>query len=441
MDDAHAEIHIARTGQTLIERESSTFRHEQGYAMCVGEESSMISDALFTIHRFRTHWKSSLPISVAHCSELSSSSISSIISAHNDAVQEVQLTDKDGNTPELHIADLCKGAVAAKKRRLRSWFCKTAALVTSTFRHTMLIDTDLIWFQNPDLLFTAPGYVKTGALFFRDRFIAQPVDASDATGWALQYKTTVELINKQRATTATNALGKVISEDPGVAAKQALQLAENGGHGVNMFWRYGYNPALDGGLAHNQESSVVMLDKQRNHRTVLELRRLIPTFNLGYGDKEVYWIASTIAGDTHAWEPFLQGLYGSCGEIMHFNPNVELPEAMLVKSSDASRGFDPLPYFMNGQFLVEGVFHIGDGIKQVYTNPIAAGIETKLRECSCEAMGGCRSDGIDQINELIQLQQQFMLKHTGQPPSIVTNRLRRLIKRVYNKLLPSWLNR
>jgi hypothetical protein len=29
-----------------------------------------------------------------------------------------------------------------------------------------LIDTDLVWLHNPDLLFTAPGYVKTGGLYF-----------------------------------------------------------------------------------------------------------------------------------------------------------------------------------------------------------------------------------------------------------------------------------
>jgi len=303
----------------------------------------------------------------------------------------------------------------------------------------MLIDTDLIWFQNPDLLFSAPGYHNTGALFFRDRYTEQPAGAT-AAGWALQFQPTVDLINRQRATTASNALGNVLSDDPLVAAKQARVLAVNGGNGVNMFWRYGYDPLLDSGLAHNQESSVVLLDKQRNHRTVTELRRLIPTFNLGYGDKEIYWVAAVIAGDTHAWEPFLQGLYGDCGEILHFNPDVSLPTAMLVKSSNLNRKFDPLPYFMNGQFVVEGVTAVGNGIKPVYTKPVTAEIDTKLRQCSCESMGGCRSDGIEQMNELIRLQQTFMLQHTGQPPSKMTNRLRRLIKRIYNKLLPSWLN-
>jgi len=440
MDDAYAEVHISRTGQTVIERQSSGFKHEEGYAMCVGDESSMISDALFTIHRFRSSWKSTYPITVAHCAELSNANIRIIINAHNDAIQEAQLLDALGNPPELHIADLCQGALAVKKRRLRSWFCKTAALVTSTYRHTMLIDTDLIWFQNPDLLFTAPGYKKTGALFFRDRFIGQPTDVEGA-GWALQFQPTVDLINKQRATTTSNSLGNVLSEDSDVAAKQSYNLAYNDGNGVNMFWRFGYDPKLDGGLAHNQESSVVILDKQRNHRTVAELRRLIPTFNLGYGDKEIYWIAAVIAGDSHAWEPFLQGLYGDCGEILHFNPYVTLPMAILVKSSDPTRKFDPLPYFMNGQFLVEGVSAIGNGIKQDYTKPVSADIKAKLRDCSCEAMGGCRSDGIELMNEVIQLQQAFMLEHTGQPPSKVTNRLRKLIKRIYNKLLPSWLNR
>lgn len=438
MEDAIADIKIARTGETLKERYQSEFLHDKGYVMCVGDESSMISDALFTIQSFRTHWKSVQPISIAHCSELSTSNLNALTDAHDDAVREAQLLDGKGGSPELHILDLCRGAPAVKKRRLRGWFCKTAALVTSSYRHTMLIDTDLVWFQNPDLLFTAPAYINTGALFFRDRLMTQPPSTQDGAGWALQYHTTVNLINHQRATSASNTLGKVISDDPIVGAEQARVLAENGGNGVNYFWRYGYDALIDQGLAHNQESSVVILDKQRNHRTVAELRRLVSTFNLGYGDKEVYWIAAIIAGDSHAWEPYLQGAYGNCGPILHFNPDVDLKSKS--GGSDADRESHIVPYFVNGQFLVEGVHRVGEGVEQQYTRPIRAKIDTLLTGCSCEATGGCVSLNIEQMTLRIHAQQRFMLDHTGQPPSKFTNRFRKFMKRFYNRFLPSWMN-
>ena len=448
MDDS-VEMKIGHSGQSLTTRVPTNFVYEYGYAMCVGDESSMITDALFTIKRFRSHWKSTYPLMVAHCSELSKSNIHAMTEAHEDSVGE--LVDKEGRVPELHIIDLCTGAIPAKKKRLRSWFCKTAALVTSRYRNTMLIDTDLIWLHNPDFLFDAPGYVKTGALFFRDRYITQPLYAPSSTGWALQYKPTVELINQQRSTSPSNSLGPIIGLEVGVgtelgsidvitaAANQAKAkaLANNNGNGINYFWRYGYDTSLDGGLAHNQESSVVMIDKHRNHRTITEISRLIPTFNLGYGDKEIYWIAASIAGDEHAWEPYLQGLYGDCGEILHFNPNVELSTATTTKIHTHTQA--SVPYFVNGQFLVEGVHVIGEGVKTEHTKPILAEIDTLLKGCSCESMGGC-IQAMDSIKHYVELQQAFMLEHTGQPPSKLSNQFKRLMKRIYGKFLPSWLS-
>jgi hypothetical protein len=42
-------------------------------------------------------------------------------------------------------------------------------LIESPFNHTILVDSDVIWFKNPELLFEAPAYQSTGALYFRDR--------------------------------------------------------------------------------------------------------------------------------------------------------------------------------------------------------------------------------------------------------------------------------
>jgi hypothetical protein len=431
--DSKDEMKVGKEGKSVEKREVSTFAYEYGYAVCVGDESSMVSDAIFTLQRFRSHWKSAYPFMVAHCSELSAQNIAAIKIAHEQSIGEESLSpllDKDGRKPELHVVDLCIGAVPAKKKRLRSWFCKTSALASSRYRHTMLIDTDLVWLHNPDLLFTAPGYVKTGALFFRDRYITIHPSTVNSFGWALQYASTVELINRQRRTSPSSALGDVISTtDPSLAAQQAKALAYNDGNGMNYFWRFGYTARLNDSLAHNQESSVVILDKQRNHRTVAEIERLIPTFNLGYGDKEIYWVAAIIAGDSYSWEPYLQGLYGDCGPVLHFNPNVDLPSTDKAVS----------PFFINGQFLVEGVHHIGEGIQEKYTQPVEASPSTILRGCSCEEMGGCVK-AAEYIAEAVKLQQAFMLTTTGQPPSKFMNRFRRFIKRVYAKFLPSWLS-
>jgi hypothetical protein len=49
--------------------------------------------------------------------------------------------------------------------------------------------------------------------------------------------------------------------------------------------------------------------------------RLIPDFRIGYGDKEIYWLAATIAREPFSFEPFLCGTYGDCGLMMHYDPS------------------------------------------------------------------------------------------------------------------------
>lgn len=52
-----------------------------------------------------------------------------------------------------------------------SWAAKPFAILLSSFRETIFIDADSFFFVNPEVMFEYPEYVKTGALFFRDRLI------------------------------------------------------------------------------------------------------------------------------------------------------------------------------------------------------------------------------------------------------------------------------
>ncbi len=45
------------------------------------------------------------------------------------------------------------------------------------------------------------------------------------------------------------------------------------------------------------------------------MKDVLPTFTVGHGDKELYWIAATIAREAFAWEPFIAGTYGDCGVV------------------------------------------------------------------------------------------------------------------------------
>ena len=49
---------------------------------------------------------------------------------------------------------------------------------------------------------------------------------------------------------------------------------------------------------------------------------MLAGFDIGYGDKEMYWIATTAAQEPFAFEPYLAGALGDCGAIVHFDPRV-----------------------------------------------------------------------------------------------------------------------
>ncbi|OQR89412.1 hypothetical protein THRCLA_09752 [Thraustotheca clavata] len=53
----------------------------------------------------------------------------------------------------------------------QSYFIKPNAFLQSAFDEVLLVDADAIFLQNPDILWTMPGYIATGTQFFLDRLI------------------------------------------------------------------------------------------------------------------------------------------------------------------------------------------------------------------------------------------------------------------------------
>eukprot|EP01034_Spumella_vulgaris_P031852 gene31852-39344_t len=221
------------------------------------------------------------------------------------------------------------------KHRLHSWFCKTAAVILSPFRETIVVDLDVVFFQQPDLLFEAPAYRKTGTLFFRDR---------------LTFGRKKQNINDKILQDVIEEYIVQHSAPLGVYThlSNLTDIAHHKIHddGISFFWRNVANrdaPSLD----NFQDSSVVVVDRAR-HPVLLEvLRSLLPTFNLGYGDKEIYWVASIISGEPYSFEPFVNGLYGDCGLLLHYDPRA---------------AHDPLnarPFYMNGEWILEKAHSVG----------------------------------------------------------------------------------
>ena len=129
----------------------------RGMMLCSGNR--MIHDAVAVVDQTRLIWKSELPITVAHCGELTFESIR-LFREMNVSVLDICAGKKDQMILGMDNA--------FAHNRLRSWFCKTAALILSPYEETMIADLDVIWFKKPDVLFDSPAYKSTGSLFFRD---------------------------------------------------------------------------------------------------------------------------------------------------------------------------------------------------------------------------------------------------------------------------------
>lgn len=288
---------------------------DRGIAMCVG--GNMVADALGVLDQIRNVHNSTLPVAIVHCEELS---LEHSILFH-DSFENIHLLDicEHGTAFGMHHVDMMK--------RLRSWYCKSAAIIRAPFKEVMVIDLDTVWFSNPDKVFDYPAYRQSGALFMRDRMTYD----RPGRGFQLEIEAFVHSLNPNISITPELAAQKLSSD------------------GVNLFWRSSAAVTLPS-YNNFQDSSMLIVDRTKHPRLLATIAELLPRFALGWGDKEMYWIASIIAEEPYSFEPFLFTLYGPCGVIMHYNPND-------YQHPDAAQ-----PLYINGEWLVEKFKSIGHGM-------------------------------------------------------------------------------
>lgn len=148
--------------------------------------------------------------------------------------------------------------------KLAGWAAKPFAILLSSFREVIFIDADSLFFRNPEVLFLDPDYVRTGALFFKDRLIMP----ESKKRWLQQ-----------------------------VLPKPISKLAKE-----SRFWT--------GESGHQQESGVIVVDKWKHFISMLLITRfngpdrdgnkengITGVYDMMYGDKETFWIGFLLAGD------------------------------------------------------------------------------------------------------------------------------------------------
>ena len=131
--------------QSINNNNSDNNAKSRALMYCVGNHA--VQAALLTIEPLRTIFNTTSTIIAAHCDELSESNID-ILQYNNITVLNI--------CPNNTTTILGMPSVIAKKR-LRSWWCKPAAVILAPYDEVMLVDVDAIWFKNPVTLFNAKG--------------------------------------------------------------------------------------------------------------------------------------------------------------------------------------------------------------------------------------------------------------------------------------------
>lgn len=166
--------------------------------------------------------------------------------------------------------------------KLAGWAAKPAAIMASSFEQVLFVDADVVFLQNPQILFQDPTYTKTGTLFYLDREMFS--GSSKEQDWL-----------------------KEILPEP--YSDKVLN---------SRFWKKT--------SMHQQESGVLLLHKRKHFvplALTVELNGPVRdkiTYKHVYGDKETFWIGFEMAGDTsYAFHPTVAGSIGpfDSGKIFH----------------------------------------------------------------------------------------------------------------------------
>lgn len=155
------------------------------------------------------------------------------------------------------------------QKDLSHYKSKIAALFYSSYENVLLLDADSVPLIKPKEFFEFPDYVEKGAYFFRDRSLMYHNDWQETNFFAK--------VMPQKSNVLDMAMGiKPVSE-------RTMD---------NLYMR---------GWRHMQEAGVVAFNRKRHFKSLLTLIGLSlwvePIDSSIWGDKELYWLAMSAAGD------------------------------------------------------------------------------------------------------------------------------------------------
>jgi hypothetical protein len=252
------------------------------------------------------------------------------------------------NDPFVEIIDVCefyakRGLFNEKlAASFQSYWIKPLALFHTNISEVLVLDADVIAMRDPAVIRTTPGYVETGTMFFYDRVVDKkanfnkPVKLSPKSKTVYQY---LQLWVEKFPYARFNLTGPHVSE-----------------HLKNSF-------AYKGSTAHEQDSSIVAVDKRRSKKAMEILWYMITEkrflFKFSWGDKEAFWLSWEFAQKEYIFSPWgiaaVEAAHNHdfeihndtlCGNMAHYVPiDDDTPELLYVNGRSMLQ-----PYAKKKQF-------------------------------------------------------------------------------------------
>ncbi|TMW56179.1 hypothetical protein Poli38472_008827 [Pythium oligandrum] len=233
-----------------------------------------------------------------------------------------RLLTRDDN--HVDIIDVCSDMMERNMmllegtmRTFQSYWVKPLAVVHTNLTEVVLVDADVILVQDPAVVRTLAGYNRTGTTFFYDR---------------------VSPLNK--------FFNRIVTRRSGVKLQLLHHMIEK--FEYDRFDISGMEPsdyllqsrAYKGDSCHEQDSSMVAIDKSRAGKAVEVLRHIIFNtrfqYRFSWGDKEAFWLAYEFAHQPYFFTPWGLALVNSvpnddlgahpqtmCGSMAHYIPSSE----------------------------------------------------------------------------------------------------------------------
>lgn len=257
------------------------------------------------------------------------------------------LTRKD---PFVEIVDVCKhyadlGVFNEKLvETFKSYWIKPLALYHTNITEVLLLDADVVAMRDPAVLRTTPGYQETGTMFFYDRVVNKKTN----------FNKPVKL--NPKSTKIYQYLKLWIDKFP--YDRFALPGPRPSSHMAASF-------AYNGTTCHEQDSSMVAVDKSRSAKAMEILWYMITEkrflFHFSWGDKEVFWLSWEFSHSKYTFSPWgiaaVEAAHNQdfdkhndtlCGNMAHYLPvDDDEPELLYVNGRSMLQPYSEKKQFSN----------------------------------------------------------------------------------------------